>query len=125
MPALSSRRKQQLRDLLLANLTLVATLLASIAGAMLLHSFTANLLVLSAVPLLAATIGVTAVAVAVHPDVTCDSLGLGRSAFFGTFWGMLLGAAACALAVGVSITLDWAAWTAVDPSLLRFDSTLR
>ena len=121
MPVLSSRRMQQLRDLLLANLTLVATLLASFAGAMLLHSFTTNLLVLSAVPLLAATIGVTAVAVALHPDVTCGSLGLGGKAFPGTIWGALLGAAACALAVVVSISLDWAAWTPVDPSMLRFD----
>ena len=121
MPSLSSRRKQQLRDLLLANLTLVATLLASFAGAMLLYSFTTNVLVLSAIPLLAATIGVTAVAVAIHPDVTCDSLGLSRKAFLGTFWGALLGAGACVLAVGISISLDWAAWTTVDPSLLRFD----
>ena len=121
MPALSSRRKQQLRDLLLANLTLVATLLASFAGATLLYSFTANVLVLSTIPLLAATIGVTAVAVAVHPDVKCDSLGLGRRPIAGTLWGLLLGAAACALAVVISITLHWAEWTAVDPSLLRFD----
>ena len=121
MPALSPRRKQQLRDLLLANLTLVATMLASFAGAALLYSFTANALVLSAIPMLAATIGVTAVAVAVHPDVTCDALGLGGRTISGAFWGALLGAAACALAVVISISLDWAAWTPVDASLLRFD----
>ena len=121
MPALSSRRQQQLWDLLLANLVLVATLLVSFAGAVLLYSFTANVLVLSVIPLLASTILVTAAAVAVHPDVTCDSLGLGRRMIPGAFWGALLGGLACGVAVFVSISLQWGGWTPVDPSQLRFD----
>ncbi len=121
MPALSSRRKQQLRDLLLANLTLVATLLASFAGAVLLHSFTDNAIALSAIPLLAATIVVTTVAVVLHPAATCESLGLGSRAIPSAFWGALLGALACGLAVAVSVFFQWGALTPVDPSVLRFD----
>lgn len=121
MPVLSDRLKQRLWDLLLANLTLVATLFAMFATSGLLSGVTDNRIALNAIPLLVATLVVTATGVAIHPGLTWASLGLLPRSLLGAVWGTLVGAAGCVIAVAIAVSFQWAEWTALDPSGVRFD----
>lgn len=121
MRSRSVRWKDQLHGLLFANLALVGTLLASFAGAVALHSFSKSPIVLNTVPLLLGALGVTLVAVAVYPAATWRSLGLSRANFPDGLWGLLLGAAGSGLLVGLAVLAEWASWTPIDPSEVRFD----
>ena len=121
MPGLSDRLKQRLWDLLLANLTLVATLVAMIVASGLLRAVTDNRIALNAIPLLVATLAVTATGVALHPSLTWASLGLSPRTLRGAAWGVLVGASGCAIAVAIALSFQWAEWTALDPSGIRFD----
>ena len=121
MPVLSDRRKERLWDLLLANLTLVATFLAMFFASGLLSVVTDNRIALNAIPLLVATLAVTATGVALHPALTWASLGLMQPSLRGAAWGAFLGASACAVAVGTAAMLQLVEWTALDPSGVRFD----
>ncbi len=121
MATLSSRRKQQIGDILLANCCLVSTLLAGLAGAMLLSSFTSNAIAISTMSLLLGALSVTIVAVALHPEVTWVRLGLGRASLSGAAWGVAAGGAAVALLVLSAVWLQWAAWVPWDPAGIRFD----
>ena len=121
MPVLSNRRKQRLWDLLLANLTLVATLVAMVLASGLLRSLTDNRIALNAIPLLVATLAVTSVGVALHPGLTWISLGLSPRSLWGAGWGVLVGASGCVIAVAIAVTFGWGEWTAFDPAEIRFD----
>lgn len=112
---------QRIADILLANLFVVATLLAAFAGAWLLSSATDNAIALTTIPLLAAALAVTAGAVALHPDVSWGGLGLARSSLPGLPWGLLLGCGAVAVLIGLAVALDLAAWVPWDPAGIRFD----
>ena len=121
MPVLSDRRKERLWDLLLANLTLVATFVAMFFASGLLSVVTDNRIALNAIPLLVATLAVTATGVALHPALTWASLGLMQPSLRSAAWGAFLGASACAVAVGTAAMLQLVEWTALDPSGVRFD----
>lgn len=121
MPVLSNRRKQRLWDLLLANLTLVATLVAMVLASGLLRSLTDNRIALNAIPLLVATLAVTSVGVAIHPGLNWISLGLSPRNLWGAGWGVLVGASGCVIAVAIAVTFGWGEWTAFDPAEIRFD----
>ncbi len=121
MPVLSNRRKQQLWDLLLANLTLVATLVAMVLASGLLSAITDNRIALNAIPLLVATLAVTSIGVALHPGLTWTSLGLLPRNLWGVGWGVVVGGSGCVIAVAIAVMFQWAEWTAIDPSGVRFD----
>lgn len=121
MRSLSARWKDRLYGLLFANLALVVTVLASFAGAVTLHSFSQSQIVLNTVPLLFGALGVTLTAVAWYPNASWRSLGLSRSNCSDGLWGMLLSAAGCGLLVGLVVLAEWASWTPIEPSEVRFD----
>ncbi len=123
MAQLSARRKQQIVGILAANFCLVATLVAVIVGASLLSAVTEDRLVLSTVPLLAASLAVTGLAIALHPQVSMNALGLGLSSGTGLAWGALAGAAAAAMLSVSAIIAGQAAWVPWDPGQVRFDWT--
>ena len=123
MPVFSPRRKQQVADILLANLCLVSTVVAWFAGAWLLSSLTDDQVALNALPLLAGSLAVTGVAMALLPDATWGSIGLGRAALPGAAGGLLLGAGAVALPVAASVGAGWAEWLPWDAAGVRFDWT--
>lgn len=112
---------QRIADILLANLFAVATLLATIAGAWLISSVTEDAIARSTIPLFAGALAVTLAAVALHPELSWERLGLGRSWLSGLLWGLLLGCGAVAALAGLAALLGLAAWVPWDPGAIRFD----
>ena len=121
MIGISVRRKQQFGDILMANLCVVGTLLATFVAVLLISSFTEDTIALSTIPLLLGSLAVTAVFVAFHQDVAWAALGLGRSSLPGLLAGAVLGAAAVGVLVVGTVWLQWAAWVPADFSDVRFD----
>ncbi len=117
----TTRAMQRVADLLFANLYAVATLLTALVCAWLLLSLTDNALVLNTMPLCAGGLAVTVAAVAVHPEVNWEKLGLAHTALPGLFWGALLGCGAVAVLVGGMMALELAAWVPWEPSGIRSD----
>ncbi len=121
MSVLSARAMQRLADILLANLSVVATMLATIAGAWLISSVTDNAIAKSAIPLFGGALAVTLAAVALHPELSWEGLGLGRATLPGLLWGSLIGFGAVAILVGLAAALGLAGWAPWDPAAIRFD----
>lgn len=121
MEPLSARFHGRVRGLLFAMLALTGTVLASVAAALLLNPYLDSGIARSQLPLLFGALGVTGAIVALLPEATWRSIGLGRHRLPDAFAGTLLGAAACALLVDTAIVAQWADWTAVDPAGIRFD----
>lgn len=105
----------------MANLCLVATAAATLAAIMLVSPLTRNAIALNTIPLLAGSLTITAAAVALHPHVTWTALGLGRAALPGLPTGICVGILTVSVLVLLTVGLQWAAWTPMNASEIRFD----
>lgn len=105
----------------MANLCLVATAAATLAALMLVSPLTRDAIALNTIPLLAGSLIITAAAVVLHPQVTWTALGLGRAALPGLPIGIGVGILTVSVLVLLTVGLQWAAWTPLDASEIRFD----
>lgn len=121
MQFLSARRREQLADVLFANVTLVLVILASIAAAVLIRGLTDSRLVLAAVPLFLGALAVTALAVGLYPGASWAALGLACRRKPDMLRGLLCGASGCGLVAGIAVLVQWAGPAPLEPGRIVVD----
>ncbi len=121
MSFLSQRRKQQLFDLLLANLVLVGTFVAAVPAAMFVNSLSQSSIVVSTVPLLFGSLVITMGACYFSARTNWASLGVDYKSTRDVFTGLFFGAAGCSLIIVLMVLAQWATWMPIDLESVHFD----
>ncbi|MDE0106934.1 MAG: type II CAAX endopeptidase family protein [Bryobacterales bacterium] len=121
MPDHAVAPRERLKYLGLAVLTLFNTYVCASLVALALASLSDHQLVLGTVPLLCATVIVTALTVAILPRASWRRVGLGPGAGRGLPLGLVMGLLCCGVLVLVALPLGWARWAPIEAESLRFD----
>ena len=121
MPHQTVALKERLQYLGLAILTVFNTYVCASLVAAALASLSDHLLLLNTVPLLCATLIVTALTVAFLPRASWQGIGLGRGVGRGVTAGLVLGFIACGELLLLVMLFGLADWVPIDDGALRFD----
>ena len=121
MPDHVVARRERLKYLGLAVLTVFNTYVCASFVALALASLSDHQLVLGTVPLLFGTVTVTALTVAFLPRASWRRVGLGPGAGRGVPLGLVMGLLGCGALVLVALPLGWARWVPIEAEALRFD----
>ena len=121
MPRQTVAPKERLQYLGLAILTVFNTYVCASLVAAALAPLSDHRLLLATVPLLCATLIVTALTLAFLPIGSWPRIGLGRGVRRGVTAGLVLGFVACGELLLVVVLFGLADWVSVDAGALRFD----
>jgi len=121
MPHQTVALKERLQYLGLAILTVFNTYVCASLVAAALSPLSDNRLLLNTIPLLCATLIVTALTVALLPRGSWSRIGLGRGVSRGLTVGLVLGFIACGELLLVVVLFGLAEWVPIADGALRFD----
>ena len=121
MPHQTVALKERLQYLGLAILTVFNTYVCASLVAAALSPLSDNRLLLNTIPLLCATLIVTALTVALLPRGSWSRIGLGRGVSRGVTVGLVLGFIACGELLLVVVLFGLAEWVPIADGALRFD----